>query len=297
MTSVSIIIVTYNSEDEINDCLISILSQFTGIDLEIIITDNNSSDNTINIIQSFNSQKITLIPNSKNVGFTKAINQCLENVSMENILILNPDTIVPNDSLKHLLNTLDVDDSPGIVAPQLKYPNGVIQYSCRRFPRRRDIIYESFGLSKLFRNSKEFGYWKMTDFDHTESRMVEQPAGAALIMKKKLIDKIGHFDEKFPMFFSDVDFCRRVIEHGYDIMFNSNISIVHKGGSSVLKNRSKMIISSHLSFYKYFKKYSKSFIDYMFDSLIGLFLLIIIPIRLIINLLLPTSLRKCRNTL
>jgi len=297
MTSVSIIIVTFNSEDEINDCLKSIFTNISNIDFEIIVADNNSSDNTVNIIKNFSPDRINLIANSENLGYTRAVNQCLENVGMENILILNPDTIISDDSLEKLIYNFDNNKTHGIVAPQLKYPSGDIQRSCRRFPRRRDLFYESFGLSRLFSKSKEFGYWKMTDFDHTESRLVEQPAGAALLMKKKLIDKIGIFDERFPMFFSDVDFCRRVIEHGYEIMFNSIYSIVHKGGSSVLKNRTKMIISSHLSFYKYFKKYSKSYIDNILASLIGLFLLITIPIRLIINSLLPTSLRKHRNTL
>jgi len=297
MTDTSIIIVTYNSENEIEGCLNSILSNFDDNNIEIIIADNNSSDSTIDIIQNISSDKIMLITNSNNLGYTKAINQCLENVSLGNILILNPDTIIPDDSLKQLINTLALDDSNGIVAPQLKYPNGDIQKSCRRFPRRRDIIYESFGLNRLFSKSKEFGHWKMSDFDHKNSRFVEQPAGAALLMKKRLINEIGNFDENFPMFFSDVDFCHRVIDKGYKIKFSTDTFIIHKGGASVFQNRVRMIVSSHISFWKYFTKYNTGLFNQVVNLFIGLFLFLLIPIRILLTVIQPFNHRNSDNVL
>ena len=97
----------------------------------------------------------------------------------------------------------------------------------------------------------------MTDFNHETDSLVDQPAGAAILTKKSIIDKIGLLDEQFPMFFSDVDFCRRIIDNGNSIKFTTNTYITHKGGSSIFRNRAKMIISSHISFWKYFNKYKE----------------------------------------
>lgn len=289
MTSVSILIVTYNSENEIRGCLNSILHSFNDIQYQIVITDNHSSDKTVEIIGNIDDKNIHLIQNDDNLGFTKAINQCLDKTTLENILILNPDTVIPNDDIKGLIGELSKDKSIGIVAPQLRYPNNSVQKSCRRFPRRRDIIYESFGLSRLFSNMKEFGYWKMVDFDHTQSRFVEQPAGAALLMRKNLIDDIGNFDERFPMFFSDVDYCRRVINSGHKIKFSSDVSITHLGGASIYRNRAKMIISSHISFWKYFVKYKKGLFNQFINIIVGIFLMLIIPVRILFNAIRPSK--------
>jgi len=297
MDSISIIIVTYNSENEIKDILESIFSHSTGIKYQIIIVDNNSSDNTVSIINNYNNENISLIRNKENIGFTKANNQCIKQTTGDFILCLNPDTVLQNNSILELVNEIKNDNTLGAIAPQLRYPDGRIQKSCRRFPRRRDIIYELLGLSKIFKNSKEFNYWKMRDFDHSFSHLVEQPAGAALLIRKSIIDEIGLLDEQFPMFFSDVDLCKRIIENGTSINFTTKTYITHKGGSSIFRNRTKMILSSHLSFWKYFRKYKYKSIDSLYNILTGIVLLFLLPIRIAINLLLPKSHQTKRQLL
>ncbi len=233
MISVSIIIVTYNSEKEIDNCIISLLPQLHEINGEIIIIDNNSTDNTISQINNFECKNISIVRNNGNFGYTKANNQGIKNAKSDYILFLNPDTIVPNGTIKNLLDEIIDNKNLWAIAPQLRFPDGSVQKSCRRFPRRRDILYESIGLSKIFKNSKEFNYWKMGDFDHNKTILVDQPAGAALLIPKNIIAEIGLLDEQFPMFFSDVDLCKRIWDRGNNIQYSTNSYITHKGGASV----------------------------------------------------------------
>ena len=292
MTSVSIIIVTYNSDKEIVNCINSLLPQLNDIKGEIIIIDNDSTDNTISLISDIINTNILLIQNKDNFCYTKANNQGIKNAKGDYILLLNPDTIVPNGTITNLLNEINENKYCGAIAPQLRFSNGRIQKSCRRFPRRRDILYESIGLSKLFKKSKEFNYWKMGDFDHKITCLVDQPAGASLLISKKIIEEIGLLDEKFPMFFSDVDICKRIWDAGYNVQFTTNSFIIHKGGASVYRKRIKMIISSHLSFWKYFNKYNTKLFDYILNVLVGIFLLVLIPFRIMLNLLFPNLIKR-----
>lgn len=297
MKHISIIIVTYNSEKEIVNCINSLLPQVKEIDGEIIVIDNNSYDNTISLITNISDIRISIIKNEKNLGYTKANNQGIKNAKSEYLLFLNPDTIVPSGVIKTLINEIQNNKNCGAIAPQLRFPNKIIQNSCRRFPRRRDIIYESIGLSKLIKKSKEFNYWKMGDFDHKTTCLVDQPAGAALLIPKKIIDEIGLFDEQFPMFFSDVDICKRIWGVGYNVQYNINSYITHKGGASIYQKRIKMIISSHLSFCKYFNKYNTKNYDYILNTFVGIFLLVLIPFRILLNLVLPNFIRRERRSL
>jgi hypothetical protein len=291
MSSVSIIIVTYNSEKEIIKCINSLLPQLNDFDGKIIIIDNDSTDKTISFIKDIDSKSISIIQNKENFGYTKANNQGIKNVKGDYILFLNPDTIVPNNTIKNLLNEIKDDKKLGVIAPQLRFPDGEIQNSCRRFPRRRDILYDSIGLSKIFNNSKEFNYWKMGDFDHKKSSLVDQPAGAALLIPKMIFDEIGLLDEQFPMFFSDVDLCKRIWDAGYNVRFTIKSFIIHKGGASVYRKRIKMIVSSHFSFWKYFNKYKTKLFDKIINVIVGIFLLVLIPFRILLILLFPNLIK------
>ena len=297
MTSVSIILVTYNSEKEIAGCISSLLPQLIDINGEIIIIDNNSTDNTISLINDIDGNIISIIRNDINLGYTFANNQGIKNAKGDYILLLNPDTIVPNGTIINLLNEIKDNKNIGAIAPQLLFLDGRIQNSCRRFPRRRDILYESIGLSKIFKNSKGFNYWKMGDFDHTKSRLVDQPAGAALLIFKKIFNEIGLLDERFPMFFSDVDFCKRIWNAGYPVLFTTNSYITHLGGTSVYRKRIKMIVSSHISFWKYFNKYNSNLFDSILNVFVGIFLIALIPFRIILNLLFPKLIKRERRSL
>jgi len=261
----SCIIVTYNSAGQIRGCLHSLLHNVSHLETQIILIDNNSTDDTLAAISSVtegkstSSVQISIIRNHENVGFTRALNQGLIQSSGSFLFILNPDTEVREGAIQTLLTLLGRGKKCGVAAPQLLNTNGTIQPSCRRFPHRNDILFELFGLSYLFPKSKRFNRWKMGAFDHRSARSVEQPQGACLLFPRSVLDKVGLWDESFPMFFSDVDWCKRVKEAGFDILFEPSATVIHHRGSSIRQRRAQMIWTSHRSFYTYFKKYERKF--------------------------------------
>jgi len=299
MIPVSVITVTYNSSNEIVNFLDSVMPEIQDISGELIITDNNSNDDTCEILKSYSSKYVELKTqfNVENIGYSKANNQGISLAKGQYYLFLNPDIVIPTGAIRKLFKYISQTKGVGAVAPQLRYPDGRIQRSCRRFPSRKDIIYESFGFSHIFPNSTRFNGWKMNNFSFNEMKPVDQPAGAALMTDAKLINKLGGFDESFPMFFSDVDLCNKIWSEEKKIIFNPNIFLIHLGGSSVLRNRLKMMVSSHRSFYKYFKKYRRGALNNFYNSLTGLLLIIGLIPRMFIGYPLSILFGDRRDTL
>ncbi len=258
-TELSIVIVTWNSQDEIGNCLRSIIESTNELNYEIVIVDNNSKDNTVTVIKSIaeeNFHRIKLILNNSNTGYTKASNQGILSSSGKNILLLNPDTVIEKGSVISLLSRLDSVEKTGAAAPQLLNPDGSIQRSCRKFPSFWDMFCEFSLLSSIFPESKIFSSWKMNYFDHDIQCAVDQPMAAALMIKKEVLNRIGNFDERFKMFFNDVDLCKRICDAGYDIIFYPESKIIHEKGVSIYKDREKMIRIWNEDCLSYFRKYN-----------------------------------------
>ncbi len=279
-SKISVVIVTYQSAAEIKECLESLL-QASIFPLQILIADNASTDGTQallkNILTDFKTHKLTLelFLQTENLGFTRALNILLTRADGDMTLFLNPDTSGwPLGGLDRLVQHLLGSPSIGVVAPQLIHEDGKIQPSCRRFPKHRDLFFEMTGLSKLFSKSALFNGWKMGDFDHATARDVDQPQGACLLARREVIEQVGLWDEKFPMFFSDVDWCRRVWEAGWRIQFVPEIKVIHHQGVSVHKRRAAMIWTSHKSFYDYLCKYHRDWRGKILNALTGIGLLV-----------------------
>jgi len=283
---VSVVIVTWNSEREIGDCLDSLLSSKADnevgapIPKEIFVIDNHSEDDTVGEVRKrvAAGAPIHLIENVANEGFTKALNQGLTRCRKEWVLLLNPDTKLLPGALEQLVHFLQRHPEVGIVAPQLLFPNGQVQPSCRRFPRHRDVVFEVAGLSCLFRGSALFGGWKMGDFDHRATREVDQPQGSCLLTRRRVFEEVGLFDERFRMFFSDVDWCHRVKARGWKVVFYPEAQVMHRKGASVYRNRSAMIKQSHRDFRTYFVKYYPQ--HCLANRLVGAILSIAGPVRI-----------------
>lgn len=264
-TELSIIIVTWNSENEISKCLTSIIENTKGLNYEIVIVDNNSSDRTLNAIRKISEEKfhrIKVILNNDNKGFTKACNQGILSSEGKNVLFLNPDTVVTGDSLNSLYNKLNSSGSIGAVAPKLLNEDNTIQKSCRTFPDYFDMFCEFSLLTYFFPDSKIFSRWKMNYFSHDEEMKVEQPMAAALMVKRKVLKEIGNFDERYLMFFNDVDICRKIYDKGYFIVFYPGSKIIHEKGVSIYKDRIRMIRIWNEDCLSYFKKHNNNYLLY-----------------------------------
>lgn len=258
----SVIIVTWNSEAEIEHCINSIIHHNINIPVEIIVVDNASNDKTRSILKNYSVQTdfVKIILNDDNKGYTLANNQGINEARGEFVLLLNPDTKITDGALEKMIEFLLVSSNAGAIAPQLLNEDYTIQKSCRTFPTYWDMFCELSLLSKIFPMSNTFARWKMNYFSHNELAEVEQPMAAALMIKKNVLDKVQGFDERYKMFFNDVDLCKSIVDAGYKIYFYPDSKIFHIKGASIYKDRKNMLKVWNDDCIKYFKKYYNNFL-------------------------------------
>jgi hypothetical protein len=284
--AIAIIVVTFQNAGQIAACLQSLPEAEPRRGVHLFIIDNVSTDRTREIIKEtipgLPTPRFTVdfIANSENLGFTRSVNQGLQRCFAARevhdlpILFLNPDTILPPRSLSTLVEKLYALPGAGVIAPQLIHPDGRIQPSCRRFPTHWDLFCELSGLSRLAPKSRKLNGWKMGDFDHRTAAEVDQPQGACLLARPEVVVQVGPWDERFPLFFSDVDWCRRVRQHGWKIRFEPAVEVIHAQGSSVRQLKLSAVWSSHVSFWQYLRKYENSWPEKILNLLFGFLLFI-----------------------
>lgn len=261
MADLSVIIVTWNNEEEIGKCISSLIDctkNIGGFSWELIVIDNASTDKTLREIGKFELSNLQIYKNSSNTGYTKAVNQALRYSTGEKIFLLNPDAFLNPEAIRILTRFLDNNSSYGACSPLLLNEDGSIQHSIRNFPSYWTMYCEFYLLAYIFPKSKIFGKWKMKYFDYSHSEDVNQPMAAAFMVRKSILNTIGMMDERFEMFFNDVDLCKRIIDSGSKIRFIIDASAIHKKGASVLKNRTQMIKTWNRDCYKYFKKHHRN---------------------------------------
>ncbi|MFA5033832.1 MAG: glycosyltransferase family 2 protein [bacterium] len=257
MTNVSIIIVTWNSEEHIQNCLNSIDKSY-----EIILVDNDSKDSTLkNVKTKFPYVKI--IKNTTNPGLSKATNQGVQIATHDYLLLLNPDVIMKKDTIEKLCSFMDSRKDIAICGPQFFYPNGKLQPSCRELPTFKNLFFEASGLGKCFHG------WKMRYFDHKTTREVEQIMASCLLIKKAVFNEVGGMNERYPIFMNDVALCYDVKEKGYKTYFCADINVIHYHGASTRKMGRKKIIEWHWSMYRYLKDHSpNAFLSAVYGTLL-----------------------------
>ena len=277
----SIIILTWNNQEVIKNCLDSIYSSAGDLNFEIIVVDNNSSDRTKEILKN-SYPKVKLTTNVKNLGYAKGNNQGIEKSKGEFILLLNPDVKLIDDFLTKITKFLQEHPEAGALGPQLLNPDRSIQPSCREFPGYSAILWELSSLSHIFPGSKIFGRWRMRYFDHNSLAEVDQPMGSALLIRRKTLEEVGLFDTNFKMFFNDVDLCYRIKKAGWKIYFYPGAKAFHIKASSTQKAKAKMIFLSHWGFYKFLKKYRTGWANEILSIFLGGLLLLSSGLRILL---------------
>lgn len=235
----SIIILTYNSQDEIIACLDSIykysLSKLQQGEWEIIVIDNNSTDHTIGNIESnwAKYRKLTLIKNKDNIGFGPANNLAAQSAQGKYILFLNPDTIVEENSLSLPLQYAKSDPKVGAVSAKLVLGNGQIDMTCHRgFPTPWNALCHFSGLSRIFPTTKLFAGYSLGYLDLNQAHEVDAINGAYFMMPTELGRKLKFFDPDFFWKGEDLDLSYRIKENGYKIMYLPQAVVHHYKGSS-----------------------------------------------------------------
>lgn len=224
MASLTAVIVTYNSALEIAGCLEAVLRWTSSV----IVIDNASSDGTCDAVREF---PVQLIANGSNRGFSAAVNQGFEAATAEYVLLLNPDAIVLEGR-----DALVAAASHGAAAGLLLSDDGLPQtgFSVRRLPTSTALIFECLGINRLWPANSSNRRWRCLDLDLRQPQVVEQPAGAFLMVRRDVWRSVGGFDERFyPVWFEDVDFCARLAAGGYQIHFTPGAQACHSGAHSV----------------------------------------------------------------
>jgi GT2 family glycosyltransferase len=249
----SIVVVTWNSAADIDACIDSI--NF-GSEFEVIVVDNASTDATPGLLRQHHHLK--LVENPRNHGYAFASNQGIKLATGEYVLLLNPDTRVELGALETLSRYLDEHPAVGAVAPRLISPDGTTQFSIRSFPTAASLFWELVGLSRIFPKSRLFGHWKMKYLDYDRNAEVEQPMASCLMVRKTVLEQLGGMDERFPMFYNDVDLSKRMADAGWKTAYIADARVVHRHGASTKQVRAKMIRESHRSAFRYLRKHDRS---------------------------------------
>ena len=231
----SIIIVNYNVKHFLEQCLFSVQAAIAKMSAEVIVIDNNSIDNSLAYLEP-KFQNIRFIANSNNVGFGKACNQGFQLASGKYILFLNPDTIVPEDCFKQCIRFFESNPYAGALGVKMLDGSGrFLKESKRAFPSPTTSLFKLFGLSKLFPHSATFSKYHLGHLDENKNHEVDVLAGAFMMIKKEVLDKIGCFDEDFFMYGEDVDLSYRIQKAGYKNYYFADTSIIHFKGESTKK--------------------------------------------------------------
>ncbi len=228
----SIVIVNWNVEEDLTNCIRSITENAPAGEHEVIVVDNASTDASAQMVKEQFPQVI-LVVNEENLGFAKANNIGIARSRGEFILLLNPDTVVHPGSLDALLKFMNDNEDVGVCGPKLVNTDGTTQPSARAFPTLRGIIH-CFTIMRaipIFR--RQYNKWLMRDFAHDRQMDVDQVMGAALMTRRSILEQLGGMDEAFFMYYEEVDLCYRIKQAGWRIVFTPEPVITHRGGQSV----------------------------------------------------------------
>lgn len=232
----TVVIVNYNVRYFLEQCLLSVQRAIENIDAEVYVVDNRSGDGSCDMVR----QKfpwVKLIENKDNVGFSKANNQAMRVAKGEYILLLNPDTVVVEDTFEKCLQFMDQHpDAGGLGVRMIDGKGNFLPESKRGLPTPEVAFYKIFGLSSFFPKSKRFGQYHLSYLSEHENHSIDILAGAYMLMRKTALDKVGLLDEDFFMYGEDIDLSWRIKLGGYNNYYFSDTSIIHYKGESTKKS-------------------------------------------------------------
>jgi len=257
---VTVIIVNFNSGVLLSKCVNSVLSSDTPVN--VIVVDNNSQDDSIESMTTLfrKEKRLTLIRNSVNTGFAHASNQALKQAKGKYWLFLNPDCMIQQDTIHEMCVLMDKNPDVAMSGPLILNPDGSEQRGCRRsIPTPWHSFISAFGLSKYFR--KYINTYQ--DFSHDKQPLPSEPvdveaiSGAFMLVRQSAIDEIGLLDEGYFLHCEDLDWCMRILQKGWRILFATNTVITHtKGGCS--KDRKIFVLwHMHKGMVRFYSKFFK----------------------------------------
>lgn len=231
----SIVIVNYNVRFFLEQCLHSVEKAIKPGLAEVFVVDNNSLDGSCSMVEQ-KFPKVILIKNLENLGFSKANNQAIRMAKGEFVLLLNPDTVVEEDTFDKILSFMDKHKDAGALGVKMIDGKGhFLPESKRALPTPWVSFYKIFGLSSLFPKSRKFGRYHLGFLDKDKIHEVDVLPGAFMLLRKSALDKSGLLDESFFMYGEDIDLSYRIKEAGYKVIYYPETTIIHYKGESTKK--------------------------------------------------------------
>ena len=223
----SVVIVNYDSSEDLARCLASLRAHPPSCPHAVVVVDNASRDPALAGVRQAHPD-VHWILNSENLGYSRGVNRGLAAVAADYALILNPDIVVLPGAIDALLGFADARPKAGIVGPQLLNDDRSIQDSCRRFYTLRTLLLRRTPLGRLFPNSRSVREHLMGDFDHQSERAVDWVLGGCMLVRRKARERTGPLDERFFLYLEDVDWCYRMWQAGWDVLYTPDARFVHR---------------------------------------------------------------------
>jgi GT2 family glycosyltransferase len=227
----SIIIVSFNTRTETRECLKSIRENAKNINYEVFVVDNDSKDGSPDMV-AFEFPNVHLIRHSVNKGFAGGNNPALEKATGRYVLLLNSDALLTRNALIKALDYMNENPKVGVLGGKLKNPDGTLQPSARMLPGPINKVLHLTGLASRYSRSKWFGRADFSWWDHSKPLSVGWVVGAFFLIRKETLNEVGFLDERYFLYFEEIDFCLRVKRAGWDVVCYPHAEIIHWGGKS-----------------------------------------------------------------
>lgn len=249
----SVVVLSWNTQELTLACLNALFAEQPKHTREVIVVDNGSEDGSPDAIEKQFPQ-VRLLRNPDNRLYAEGNNQGAAMADGEYVVTLNSDTEVREGALDKLVDFLRDNPGYGAAAPRLSDPDGSVQHACQRFPTLMTALCFDSWFGSFWPGSRHVDRYNMRDFDHLESRDVDQPPGACCMLRTKEWRELGGFDETLALFYNDVDLCKRLAKHGRKIRYMAEAEVMHHRGAST-RNFAKMLVIWHKNRLAYFKKH------------------------------------------
>jgi GT2 family glycosyltransferase len=250
--SCAIVIVSYNCRDALRACLRKLTAQANPP--SIIVVDNASGDGSAEMAAR-EFPTVQLIQNSVNRGFAAGCNQGIRASASDLVLLLNPDTLLDGWELRKLLDVMRDQPNIGACGPRILNADGSLQPSCRRFPTLGAMLCDELGLGRLFPRSQCFAKYRMSGWQHNETREVDQLMGSCLLLRRAALDQLSLLDERFFLYFEEVDLCWRLRQCGWRVLFVADATVTHLGGLSSKTDRRNALLHRYRSLFAFYRKH------------------------------------------
>jgi len=284
----TVTIVNYNVRDLLRDCLRSLHISQCRCSFETIVVDNCSNDGSADMVRA-EFPEVQLIVSPSNDGFAAANNRGIQAARPSRyLMLLNPDTVVPDGALEQLVDFMDKHPEAGIVGPKLIKGDGTLDLACRRsFPNPRIAFYHAFGLDRLFPKSREFAQYNLTFLDEDELNEVDCVVGAAMLVRAAAIQQAGLLDESFFMYGEDLDWAFRIRDAGWKVFYNPGVVITHYKGQSSRQRSVRSILAFYDAMVTFHRKHYGARTLFLVNWLIMLGIALRCLMALVANLLRP----------